>query len=220
MSGGEGGGPVRGALLPGLAVEVLLAQFSRPLGELVRPASLAAAVAVHAAGVGVPAALRAAVRDVLRQRGYRPTGRGKPSSEYLAAAAAEGRWPWINAAVDVGNVVSLQSGLPVSVLDAERLRGTPTVRCGRAGEQYVFHQSGQTIELEGLPSLCDDDGPCANAVKDAQRTKTTPQTTRVLAVVWGVDRPDPALPRTVAAALESSFLDLGARVERVLVTDG
>jgi hypothetical protein len=33
--------------------------------------------------------------------------------------------------------------------------------------------------------LCDADGPCANAVKDAQRTKTSGSTRRTLSIVWG-----------------------------------
>jgi hypothetical protein len=33
--------------------------------------------------------------------------------------------------------------------------------------------------------LHDADGPCANAVKDAQRTKTNAETTQVVCVVWG-----------------------------------
>jgi hypothetical protein len=46
----------------------------------------------------VDAAVRAAIPDVLRQRGYKPTGRGKPASEYLARARADGSLRPINAA--------------------------------------------------------------------------------------------------------------------------
>ena len=66
-------------------------------------------------------ASRAAVRDLLRHGGYKPTGRGKPSSEYLARAAGEGTLSSINPAVDLCNAVSLHSGLPISAVDAARL---------------------------------------------------------------------------------------------------
>ena len=33
--------------------------------------------------------------------------------------------------------------------------------------------------------LFDVEGPCANAVKDAHRTKTGPETRRTLSLVWG-----------------------------------
>ena len=46
--------------------------------------------------------------------------------------------------------------------------------------------------------LFDAQGPCANAVKDAQRTKTGPATTRTLSVVWGTSDLGLHLERTVA----------------------
>jgi hypothetical protein len=54
-----------------------------------------------------------------------------------------------------------------------------------AGATYVFNASGQEIDLPGLLCLFDADGPCGNAVKDAQRTKTGPETRRTLSVIWG-----------------------------------
>jgi DNA/RNA-binding domain of Phe-tRNA-synthetase-like protein len=133
----------------------------------------------------VPAAIdeatRAAVRDSLRGFGYKPTGRGKPASEYLA----RGGVPSINAAVDAGNAISLATGLPVSVVDVDRL--TPPLRVALAppGASYVFNAAGQSIDVAGLPCLFDAEGPCANAVKDAQRTKTSADTRNTLSVVWG-----------------------------------
>ena len=56
---------------------------------------------------------------------------------------------------------------------------------GAPASRYVFNASGQEIDLGGLICLFDADGPCANAVKDAQRTKTSAATTRTLSVVWG-----------------------------------
>jgi hypothetical protein len=53
------------------------------------------------------------------------------------------------------------------------------------------------IDVAGLLCLFDAEGPCANAVKDAQRTKTTPETTRTLSVVWGTT----ALPGRTAATV-------------------
>ena len=50
---------------------------------------------------------------------------------------------------------------------------------------YVFNQGGQTMDLSGLLCLFDAEGPCANAVKDSQRTKTGPETRRTLSLIWG-----------------------------------
>jgi len=63
----------------------------------------------------------------------------------------------------------------------------PPFRVGIAdkGATYIFNASGQTIDLGGLLCLFDAEGPCGNAVKDAQRTKTTPRTQRTLSLIWG-----------------------------------
>ena len=44
---------------------------------------------------------------MMRHGGYKPTGRGKPASEYLVKAAGNGKLGAINLAVDSCNVVSL-----------------------------------------------------------------------------------------------------------------
>lgn len=130
-------------------------------------------------------AVRKAVRDLLRHGGYKPTGRGKPASEYLLGALQDGAFPSINPAVDACNAVSLHAGLPISVVDLDRARAPFSIAIAGPDTSYVFNAAGQTIDVEGLLCLFDADGPCANAVKDAQRTKTSGTTRRTLSVVWG-----------------------------------
>jgi DNA/RNA-binding domain of Phe-tRNA-synthetase-like protein len=201
---------------PNLALFALSARLPAPLGELPSPPRFAELLRPDAvAPVSSGDHVRTAVRDLLRGRGYRPTGRGKPSSEYLAAAAAEGRLAPINAAVDAGNAVSLHSGLPVSIVDLDACRAPLHVDVPPAGSRYVFNRSGQEIDVGGLLSLCDAEGPCANAVKDAQRTKTTGSSVRVLALVWGAACPDKAHAERAAAWLQQLLASLGAAVEPV-----
>jgi hypothetical protein len=76
----------------------------------------------------------------------------------------------------------------------------------KEGESYVFNASGQTIDLGGLLCLFDAQGPCANAVKDAQRTKTTPATRRTFSILWGTN----ALPGRAAQAMAWYRALLGA----------
>jgi DNA/RNA-binding domain of Phe-tRNA-synthetase-like protein len=130
-------------------------------------------------------AVREAVRALLRHGGFKPTGRSKPASEYLLKAVREGILAPINVAVDACNVVSLHSGLPISVIDLDRAREPLRVGVAPPGSSYVFNASGQTIDLGGLLCLFDADGPCAGPVKDAQRTKTSAETHRTLSLVWG-----------------------------------
>jgi len=155
-----------------------------------------------------------AVRDLLRRGGFKPTGRSKPASEYLLRAAGEGALGSINAAVDAGNVVSLHSGLPVSVVDLDRAQAPLRVGVAEEGARYVFNAGGQEIDLAGLLCLFDAQGPCANSVKDAQRTKTDAGTRRTLCLVWGTT----ALPGRAAqtVAWYRGLVDrLGARTEAV-----
>lgn len=175
---------------PSLRVATFVTRFPMPLGELEPPAALRALLALEPPEGAVPLTrdegVRAAVRDMLRVGGYKPTGRGKPASEYLVRAASEGALGSINVAVDACNVVSLHSGFPISVVDLARARPPFRIAIAPAGASYVFNASGQTIDLGGLLSLFDADGPCANAVRDAQRTKTNADTRETLSVVWGV----------------------------------
>jgi DNA/RNA-binding domain of Phe-tRNA-synthetase-like protein len=171
---------------PLLDLRAFVTNFPRPLGQMPSPPDVQVLFEPEAAApLRSDDAVREAVRQLLRHGGFRPAGRSKPASEYVLRAAGEGKLASINLAVDVCNVVSLHSGLPISVIDLDLAR--PPIRVGVAepGASYVFNASGQTIDLGGLLCLFDVDGPCANAVKDAQRTKTGPCTRRTLSLVWG-----------------------------------
>jgi DNA/RNA-binding domain of Phe-tRNA-synthetase-like protein len=181
---------------PLLELRAFVTNFPRPLGEMPSSPEL---LSVLAPGATAPLQsgdeVREAVRTLLRQGGFKPTGRSKPASEYLLRAVGEGQLASINLAVDSCNVVSFHSGLPISVVDLGRAREPFRVSVASTGMAYVFNASGQTIDLGGLLCLFDSDGPCANAVKDAQRTKTSPETTRTLSVIWGTKSlPDRAKP--------------------------
>jgi DNA/RNA-binding domain of Phe-tRNA-synthetase-like protein len=192
---------------------------SLPVSEAVR------ALLVSVPGSDAPAplradeAVRAAVRDLLRHGGYKPTGRGKPSAEYLIRAVADGALGSINAAVDACNAVSLHSGLPISVVDLERAEPPLRVGVAPAGARYVFNASGQEIDLGGLLCLCDAAGPCANAVKDAQRTKTSAATTRTLSILWGT-RALPGRAAEAAAWYRSLLAEMGAVTADVPLSPG
>jgi DNA/RNA-binding domain of Phe-tRNA-synthetase-like protein len=171
---------------PLLDLRAFVTEFPRPLGEMPSPSEL-----LNLLSLTVPTPfqpddhVREAVRQLLRHGGFRPAGRSKPASEYLINAVAEGRLTTINLAVDVCNIVSLHSGLPISVVALDHTRPPFRVGLASAGGKYIFNASGQEMDLGGLLCLFDADGPCANAVKDAQRTKTSPETRRTLSLIWG-----------------------------------
>ena len=135
-----------------------------------------------------PPELKDGIRALLRAGGYKPSGRGKPASEYLAGAARQGAFPRISNAVDAANRYSLLTGLPISLLDLDlALEGTAglVIRNGAPGESYVFNGSGQEIDVAGL--LCvarEGGGPIGNSVKDSLATRTSDDTRNLLGVIW------------------------------------
>jgi DNA/RNA-binding domain of Phe-tRNA-synthetase-like protein len=172
---------------PLLDLHAFEARFPRALGQLASPQHWLDLLASGAVGpMTTDDGVKLAVRNLLRHGGFKPSGRSKPASEYLLKAAAGGFLGPINPVVDACNVVSLHSGLPISVVDVDRTDGELSVSICPPETSYVFNASGQEIRLDGLVALHDGQGPCANAVKDCQRTKTHEGTTRVVCLVWGV----------------------------------
>lgn len=193
---------------PLLQLGAFVARFPAPLGSTPSPSWLTDLLRLEAelhapdgTRLASDEAVRGAVRKLLRHGGYKPSGRGKPASEYLLAAAAEGTLGTINLAVDLCNACSLHSGLPISVVDLARARAPLSVAIAADDASYVFNASGQEIKLAGLLCLHDADGPCANAVKDAQRTKTNEATTAVVCIVWGTVEAAPRTDATLATYL-------------------
>lgn len=202
---------------PQLELVAFVTSFAKPLGEISSPEWLADMLRADAsAPLARSEELRAAVRDLLRHGGYKPTGRGKPASEYLVRAAEEGTLGSINAAVDACNVVSLHSGIPISVVDVDRAREPFRVGIAPADARYVFNAAGQEIDVEGLLCLFDADGACANAVKDAQRTKTHEGTRRTLSLLWGTNA-HPGVAGRAAAWYREILERCGASTEDVAV---
>jgi len=208
-------------MLPAMRVEphplldlvVLQAHWPTPLGAMPPAEWMAALGTVDADTPFDPPddTHKRLVRDLLRHGGFKPAGRSKPCWEYMRAVAAKGQFPVINPAVDATNAAALHGALPVSTVDLDRMSGALSVAIAPAGASYVFNRSGQTIDLGGLLCLFDEEGPCANAVKDSQRAKTDDESTRTLTMVWGTT----ALPgRSVAVAdwQQGLFERLGATV--------
>jgi DNA/RNA-binding domain of Phe-tRNA-synthetase-like protein len=144
---------------------------------------------VRNAGEGfLTPARKTAVRGMLRHKTYKPSGRSKPSSEYLLTSALLNEFPLINGPVDINNAVSLECGYPASIFDLDLCGPSLRLRRGIAGESYVFNPSGQSIDLEDLLCICRYDGqswiPCGNPVKDSMATKTNESTRNVVAIIY------------------------------------
>ncbi|MCK6516264.1 hypothetical protein L6R46_14565 [Myxococcota bacterium] len=193
---------------PLLDLRTLRARFPQALSTLAGPDPY---VALQGALPAWGDAEKELVRALLRVGGFKPSGRSKPCSEYMRAAAERDELPRVNAGVDLVNAAVLVGGLPISIVDAAKLQGEQRVGVAEAGASYIFNRGGQEISLGGLLCLFDGEGPCANAVKDAQRTKTDEHTTDTLILIWGT-RSWPGRAEAVADVLRGALTGLGATV--------
>jgi DNA/RNA-binding domain of Phe-tRNA-synthetase-like protein len=123
-----------------------------------------------------------AVRRAYKALGKDPA-RYRGSAEALLRRIVAGKgFPQINSVVDVINLVSVESRLPVGLYDAVHISGGVVFRAGRAGETYKGIGKYE-LNLEGLPVFADDVGPHGSPTSDSERTMVTPQTTGILAII-------------------------------------
>ena len=191
--------------------------FPVPMGQLPQPEWLSDLLNLQPTLAPVPLEpvseeYRKSIRQLLRWGGFKPSGRSKPASEYLVRAAGSGDLHPINGAVDVLNAVSLHAGMAIGVIDLDLCQQPLHIAIGKEGEHYVFNASGQDMELKGLICMYDKEGPCANPVKDSQRTKTTADTVNTLTIMWGTTD-DPQRTRDAERWYREMLAKLGATTE-------
>jgi DNA/RNA-binding domain of Phe-tRNA-synthetase-like protein len=120
------------------------------------------------------AAYKALGKDPARYRG---------SAEALLRRVIAGKGlPRINAVVDIINLVSVESRLPIGLYDLAHVQGDIMFRAGRAGETYKGIGK-YDLNLEGLPVFCDALCPHGSPTSDSERTMVTSETKHVLAVI-------------------------------------
>jgi DNA/RNA-binding domain of Phe-tRNA-synthetase-like protein len=114
---------------------------------------------------------------------------GKDPARYRGSAEALLRrviankgLPRINAVVDVINLVSVESRLPVGLYDLAGVNGDIVFRAGRAGETYKGIGK-YDLNLEGLPLFADATGPHGSATSDSERTMVTTSTKSIIALI-------------------------------------
>jgi DNA/RNA-binding domain of Phe-tRNA-synthetase-like protein len=132
------------------------------------------AVLESAAILATRAGYKALGKDSARYRG---------SAEALIRRVIAGKGlPRINNVVDVINLVSVESRLPIGLYDLAHVQGNIVFRAGRAGETYKGIGK-YDLNLEGLPVFCDGLGPHGSPTSDSERTMVTQATTRVVAII-------------------------------------
>ena len=128
-----------------------------------------------------------ATRMAYKSLGKDPS-RYRGSAEALLRRVVAGKGlPQINAVVDVINLVSVESRLPIGLYDLAHVTGEIVFRPGRAGETYKGIGK-YDLNLEGMPVFADRVGPHGSATSDSERTMVTAATKEVLAVIVSFSR--------------------------------
>jgi DNA/RNA-binding domain of Phe-tRNA-synthetase-like protein len=166
-------GCVTAQVITGASPEELTAELrsrEEEILQLADPAAVLAAPEIRA----TREAYKALGKDPARYRG---------SAEALLRRIVAGKGlPRINAVVDVINLVSVESRMPLGLYDLDKLSGDVTFRAGRAGETYKGIGK-YDLNLEGLPVFSDESSPFGSPTSDSERTMVTLETRGVLAVI-------------------------------------
>lgn len=151
-----------------------------------------------------------ATRRAFRVLGKDPA-RYRPSADALARRIRKGEGPpLLDPRVDIGTLVSLETGFSIGVYDADRLGPPLAFRPARAGESYLGI-GGSDVNLEGLPVLVDREGAFGSPYRDSARTAVRPETREILFVLYGF-APYPVDGRVLALARERLTVHLRARI--------
>jgi DNA/RNA-binding domain of Phe-tRNA-synthetase-like protein len=134
-----------------------------------------------------PRAVLESSKILATRSGYKALGkdpaRYRGSAEALLRRIISGKsFPQINNVVDIINLVSVESRLPVGLYDLDHIQGDVIFRVGRAAESYKGIGK-YDLNLEGLPVFCDGIGPHGSPTSDSERTMVTPATQRIAAIL-------------------------------------
>jgi DNA/RNA-binding domain of Phe-tRNA-synthetase-like protein len=140
-------------------------------------------------GLSEPRAVLEGPHISVTRAGYKALGkdpaRYRGSAEALLRRILSGKsFPQISAIVDIINLVSVESRLPVGLYDLANVQGDILFRAGRTGETYKGIGK-YDLNLEGLPVFCDAAGPHGSPTSDSERTMVTPATKRIAAILVG-----------------------------------
>jgi DNA/RNA-binding domain of Phe-tRNA-synthetase-like protein len=134
-----------------------------------------------------PRTLLESPKILATRAGYKALGkdpaRYRGSAEALLRRIISGKgFPQINSVVDIINLVSVESRLPIGLYDTANVKGDIVFRPGHAGETYKGIGK-YDLNLEDLPVFEDELGPHGSATSDSERTMVTAATRTIAAIL-------------------------------------
>jgi DNA/RNA-binding domain of Phe-tRNA-synthetase-like protein len=124
-----------------------------------------------------------AIRALFRGWGMDPS-KYRPASEALLRRVVQGKGLYrVSNVVDLGNLVSIETGWPLGCYDRSRIDTPVVLRHGLAGESYEGIGK-KTWNLEGRPVLADPAGPFGSPISDSTRSMITESAKNVAIVIY------------------------------------
>jgi DNA/RNA-binding domain of Phe-tRNA-synthetase-like protein len=125
----------------------------------------------------------------------------RPAAEALIRRILAGKpLPCINTLVDVYNLASIKTRIPLATFDADKLKGDLLMRFAEEGEEFYGIGMEQPLILDGGEIVVSDEEKLVAVYphRDADNTKVTDKTENIIVVVCGV----PGIPKS---DLENTF---------------
>jgi DNA/RNA-binding domain of Phe-tRNA-synthetase-like protein len=128
-----------------------------------------------------------AYRDFFWRIGIDPT-KVRPSSEALVRRCLRGSFPRIGLVVDVGNIASAYTGVPIGLYDLDRSSPPYVLTLTSGGEVFRPIGGGEEVLPAGVPVLKDSSGRVLHIYphRDSVETAITERTTKVFVLGAGV----------------------------------
>lgn len=130
-----------------------------------------------------------AYRDFYWKIGIDPT-KIRPSGEALRRRVMRGnKFPRINEIVDIGNIASIETLVPIGIYDRDKIVGNLHIIISKGNEEFFDLGSKKVEKLDkGIPILVDDEGKVLHVYphRDSIITSVTSDTKNVVIVGAGV----------------------------------
>ncbi len=129
-----------------------------------------------------------AYRDFFWKVKVDPT-KTRPAAEALLRRILRGNpLPTINTLVDAYNLASVATSIPFGAFDLDRMRGEPTMREARVGEEFLGIGMERPIALGGGEAVIEDDERliAVYPYRDADYSKVTMSTRNLFLMTCGV----------------------------------
>lgn len=111
-------------------------------------------------------------------------GRYRVSSEALIRRIKQGKDLYkINTVVDTNNLISVESGFSAGSYDCDCINGDIVLNLGHAGESYKGIGK-DSVNIENLPVLCDNDGPFGSPTSDSEKAMISLSSKNIITLIY------------------------------------